>query len=356
MAATAFAPLGGVDPWVHWIAIRHFRFAAMCSLHMAQLHLRQVYLQLQLQHQNSYILHRRGRAALLASQAQAAMRDGHDAPHAPTATPSPTADVADDSAENGVERSLAPKKETSPQQQFVQTQVQSRFLPARCPAVVWTASDEDAPDVVPFSPQPSDKEGYEGDEETDDTHHFHYSDNDHDTKTQDWPDSNSDPDQPWHPKGPYDPAYDVDSPEWDCGLWTAARTKEELEEGIPTPPEPQPHNWKNDIRINPRPKNYAYPAEPFDFTEDPGEARRRQRLRSAYEKIQDRRLAPDVHQHRELSEDFYWEWAEARVHANGTDYREDHSDSHFHPDYNTEFDSDCLSPSLTDQEFDVNIY
>jgi hypothetical protein len=250
MAATALFSLfdgrHGVDRRVHWRAMHHHFRTAMCSFLMAQLHFRQVQLQLQ----NSYILHRRGMTArLLASLAQAAQQggEGHVAPHTPSPAPSPTVDVAFDSAENGEETSqIAPK--TPPFTQATKN-IFDLSLPARCPAVTWSLSDGNPSDGDTTDDSAS---GYPVPDLTDNLDPNPDPDSDVsdpalNTMDQDWPDSSSDPDRPWHPKGPYDPVYDVDSPVFNSALFFAARDKEQKEEGTyysytnhltdcPTPP------------------------------------------------------------------------------------------------------------------------
>jgi len=386
-----------MDPWVHLRAIHHYQCVAVCSLFVTQLHVRQ-FRQLNLIYlQNCYILHRRGMATARASrQAQATHQERIvPAQPVPNPAPSPTVEVAVFSVEPGEENTTATPKTPPYKPATKKNNISDLSLPARCPAVTWSddqLDDVSLDDVPPTTQFPD--EGDEGD-----------TDHDHDAKTQDWPDTNSDPDQNWHPKGPYDPAYDIDSPLWDSELWYAARAKEDLELGIPDFLSATPRDYTNDPRFTRRDdhffgthadftKEYT-DAEDFDYTNDhpnsdtkdfdtkddydadssedddydsahdtkddgepdspplsPLSADRRQtsRLRRMYEKLQDKRSAPNLLPLVCHSREFLEDWAAKRARCNGTDYSYDFPDYHFHSDYATDYNSDLQSPSLTDED------
>jgi hypothetical protein len=280
MAATAVfamqAPLRRLDRCYHWWAPHQHQCVAMYFLFMAQLHFRKSHQLNQIYLQNCYILHRRRTMATATASRQAQAthqeRTGPTTP-APNPAPSPTVEVAVVSVESGEEMTLVAP--TTPPFTPATKNICDRSLPARCPAVSWSLdSDAELHDDVPL----------------DDVHHT-TDDHDNDTKTQDWPDTNSDPDQPWHPEGPYDPAYDVDSPVWNAVLWHTARGLE-----------------------------------------------RTQRLRTAYEKTFLKRHG--THDLLPRTEEFYLDWAWARVECNGTDYAQDYPDYCLDQGYETEYDSD----------------
>jgi len=391
MAATdVFAlqtSLRRVDRWVHWRAIHHYRCVAVCSHLMAQLHFRQIR-QLNLIYlQNCYILHHRGMATARASREAQATRQERTVPTPPVLNPAPapTVEVAVFSVEPGEENTLAAPK-TPPYTATYKKNICDLFLPARCPAVTWISVPNDdpldnvPPDDVPHTAQFPD--------EVDEC-----SDHDPDTKTQDWPETNSDSDQPWHPMGPYDPAYDVNSPDWDCDLWYEAREKEDPEFAYdptipldPTVAIPFGKNILNDPRFSRRNDHFT-PADTLDDpdfdtkddydadssddadhdsdhdTKDDGEPdspplspvssdrRKGNRLRAIYTMIQSKRSGQDIMPDAFLSREFLGNWAAARARCNGTDYGYgDFPDYHFDPEYTTDYNSDLQSPSLTDNE------
>ena len=336
MAATAVfswqASLRRVDRCFHRRAIQHYQWVVMCSLYMAQLHFRKS-LQLNLLLQNCYLLHRREMAIALASrQAQATHQERiMPTPLAPNPTPSPTVEVAVFSVETGEEKTLAPK--TPPLTPATKINF-GRSLPARCPAVTWSLSD-----------------GYSSDDYTKD-------DSTPGTLAPDTPPA-YDPEY-WHPEGPYDPAYDVDSPEWDCTLWHEAHEARDKshEYNSPTPPpltsamlkttfDPSLSARYPAMAWNQGQGYYADDDAMVDSASDSSERvlspshlehRLQLRLRSAHDKIYFKRHGECDYTPR--NHEFYEDWAWARTKCNGTDYAQDHPDSCFDTDYQTDYDSD----------------
>jgi len=106
-----------------------------------------------------------------------------------------------------------------------------------------------------------------------------------DPVSKDWPDSNSDSDQDWHPKGPYDPVFDVDSPLFNSALFFAARDKEEKEEGT----------------------YYTYANNTEAYLLQDQFAQRAAKLRHAYHGVFYKRYGKVDHE--DHSDDFYDKWA-----------------------------------------------
>jgi hypothetical protein len=388
-----------MDPWVHWRAIHHYRCVAMCSHLMTQLHFRQLRQLNQIYLQNCYILHRRGMATARASRQTQATRQERivPTPPVPVPAPSPTVEVAVFSVEPGEENTLAAPKTPL----FTATKPKVIFglssLPARCPAVTWSSDlSDDRLDNVSHIAQPSDNEGYEGDE--DDIYHSD-SDDDHVTKAQaqDWQDPNSAPDrdQPCHPNGSYDRdnVGDVDGskdfyadtddgrrrllamrsayekslgpdvfsfPRQTRGFYeswaktTTAHIKypdsdspEDDDKDDPYLPCPAPLSNAERLLQNLRAVRAIMQA-PMPVTDS------ELRLRRAYEKIQYRRFGTTLHTHH--TQEFYGDWAWARTQCNGTDYTKDHPDYCFDTDYKTDYDSDLQCFLGSDCEVDDRCY